>query len=120
EIRRAFDAAHTRAYGYAATEDAVELVNVRLTGVGRTPSLRRPELPAGDRDAGAAVKGARPVWFKETGGFIDCAVVDPGRLLHGHVGAVPAVVEEMDATTVIHPGWDASVDLHANLLLRPS
>ncbi|HYB42552.1 MAG TPA: hydantoinase/oxoprolinase family protein [Candidatus Methylomirabilis sp.] len=119
QIRRAFDEAHARAYGYAAAEDAVELVNVRLTGVGLTPPLTRPELAVGERDATAAVKGARPVWFRETSGFADCAVVDRSRLLAGNVVAGPAVVEEMDATSVIHPGWEAAVDPHGNLLLRP-
>ena len=117
-IRQGFDDAHARAYGYAAPEDSVELVNVRLTGVGITPALRRPELGRGDRDPSAAVKGSRPVWFREVSGFADCAVVDRSRLLGGNVVTGPAVIEEMDATSVIHPGWEAAVDQHGNLLLH--
>ena len=47
-LRTEFDAAHERAYGYAAAEDAIELVNVRLAAIGVTPRPRRAPLqPAG-------------------------------------------------------------------------
>src|SRR5262249_56128556 len=44
-LREAFHAAHAEAYGYAAREDAIELVNVRLTAVAATRPLHRPHLP---------------------------------------------------------------------------
>jgi len=31
----------------------------------------------------------------------------------------PAIGEEHDASTLVHPGWSATVDEHANLVLRP-
>src|SRR5262244_3388817 len=62
-LRTEFDAAHERAYGYAAPEDAVELVNVRLAAIGVTPRPRRAPLAEGSRDPAAALKGQRDVWF---------------------------------------------------------
>src|SRR5437667_12528809 len=62
-LRAEFDAAHERAYGYAAPEDAVELVNVRLAAIGVTPRPRRAPLAAGGREPAGALKAQRDVWF---------------------------------------------------------
>lgn len=117
QLQEQFHAAHVRAYGYDAREDAVELVNVRLTALGVSPKPRLSDVPQGDSDPAAAVKGQRPVWFSETRGFTTCQVLDRARLRAGNVIHGPAVVEELDATTLIHPGYRASVDAPGNLLL---
>jgi N-methylhydantoinase A len=115
-LRTEFDAAHERAYGYAAPEDAVELVNLRLAAIGMTPRPRRVPLPAGGCDPSAALKGTRDVWF--AGGWQKTGVFDRAKLLSSNLIAGPAIVEEHDASTLVHPGWEATVDEHANLLLR--
>ncbi|HET7344180.1 MAG TPA: hydantoinase/oxoprolinase family protein [Methylomirabilota bacterium] len=117
-LRSEFDAAHERAYGYAAREDPVELVNVRLAATGVTPKPRRPPLPEGGRDATPALKGHRDVWFAETRGWVKTAVFDRAKLRRDNVVAGPAIIEEHDASTLVHPGWAASADEHANLVLR--
>jgi N-methylhydantoinase A len=117
-LRAEFDAAHERAYGYAAKEDAVELVNVRLAAIGVTPRPRRAPLPQGTRETPSALKGSREVWFSEVGGWRETRVLDRTKLLGGNVIAGPAIVEEHDASTLVHPGWEATVDQHGNLLLR--
>ena len=117
-LRAEFDAAHERAYGYAASEDAVELVNVRLAAIGVTPRPRRAPLPPGGRDAAKALKGTREVWFAEIGGWRNTNVLDRAKLLSGNVIGGPAIVEEHDASTLVHPGWEATVDQHGNLVVR--
>jgi N-methylhydantoinase A len=118
-LRSEFHASHERAYGYAAPDDPVKLVNVRLAAVGVTPKPRRAPLPEGGRSATAAVKGRRDVWFAEANGFRSTVVLDRGKLLRGNVIEGPAIVEEHDASTLVHSGWTATVDEHANLVLRP-
>src|SRR5215471_5010625 len=117
-LREQFHAMHERAYGYAAPDDVVELVNVRLAAVGMTPKPQRTPLAEGGRDAGPAVKGRRDVWFAEAAGFRPVLVLDRGRLRRGNVVEGPAIVEEPDASTLVHPGWVATVDEHANLVLH--
>jgi N-methylhydantoinase A len=112
-----FHAAHERAYGYAAREDAIELVTVRLTAIGVSPRPRRAPLARRRGDDPRAVKGRRPVWFAEAAGFIPCAVVDRARLCWGDVVPGPAVIEELDSTSLVHPGYRADVDEVGNLLL---
>jgi len=96
----------------------VELVNVRLAAIGVTPRPRRAPLPEGTRDPAGALKGTRAVWFAEIGGWRKTHVLDRTKLLSGNVIAGPAIIEEHDASTLVHPGWEAAVDQHGNLLLR--
>src|SRR5262245_14319807 len=117
-LRAEFDAAHERAYGYAAPEDAAELVNVRVAAIGMTPRARRKPLREGSRDPADALKGTREVWFAEIGGWRKTSVLDRTKLLSGNVVAGPAIVEEHDASTLVHPGWQATVDQQANLVVR--
>ena len=74
----------------------------------------------GDPSAAPAVKGRREVWFAEAGGFRATTVLGRGKLLRGNVIDGPAIIEEHDASTLVHPGWTATVDEHANLVLAPS
>ena len=61
-------------------------------------------------DVSAALDARRPVFFETAGGFVECPVYDRRRLGAGHVIAGPAVVEQFDSTTLIHPGQRAEVD----------
>jgi N-methylhydantoinase A len=118
QIQEQFHQAHTRAYGYAAREDAVELVNVRLTAVGISPKPQLKPLGRGDGDIRAAIKGHRPVWFSEDSESLACPIIDRYRLRWGDIVPGPAILEEIDSTTVVHPGYEAGVDQHGNLLLQ--
>jgi N-methylhydantoinase A len=118
QIQEQFHQAHTRAYGYAAREDAVELVNVRLTAVGVSPKPQLKPLGRGDGDIRAAIKGHRPVWFSEDSESLACPIIDRYRLRWGDLVPGPAIIEEIDSTTVVHPGYEAGVDQHGNLLLQ--
>jgi N-methylhydantoinase A len=117
-LHEQFHAAHARAYGYAAPEDPIELVNVRLSAIGVSPKPRLHALPQGSGDIAEAVKGHRQVWFSEASGFLPCPILDRSLLRWRDVIPGPAVIEELDATTVLHPGYQAGVDQYGNLLLR--
>ena len=112
-VRTRFFEVHDVAYGYHNPDDPVEVVNVRLTAFGRT---RRGAAEA----AAAGTTGApppdeiRPVWF-DPHAPVDTPVFDRSRLRPGMEFDGPAIVEQLDATTVVHPGDLARVDGHANL-----
>jgi N-methylhydantoinase A len=109
-----FHASHDRAYGYAAHDDPVELVNVRLAAVGVTPKPRRAPLPEGGRSAAAAVKGRRDV-VAEASGFGECSIAP---LLRGNV---IEGLRSSKSTTPVHSSTraDGDGDEHANLVLQP-
>ena len=114
-----FHQEHNRAYGFSAPGEPVEFVNLRLTAIGRItkPRLRELEPRRGAAGPAAALKATRPVYFAESDGYVDCPIYDRYRLAAGHMLIGPAIVVELDSTTVIHPGYRAEVDRFGNLIL---
>jgi N-methylhydantoinase A len=110
-----FHEVHDRTFGYAYRgEQEVEIVNLRVEAVGR---VNRPPVVAGDVEAReAATPSVRSVWFK--GDFVGCPIHAREALAPGTSFTGPAVVEEFGSTTVVRPGWRASVDPHRNLVLE--
>jgi N-methylhydantoinase A len=101
----AFHAKHETTYGHANRAEPVQLVNLRLTAVGRLPSL----MLAQTGDASEARTRTRDVWFATTG-FVSTPVHWRPGLVAGAVVAGPAIVEAVDSTIVVPPGWIARAD----------
>lgn len=117
-LAEGFAAAHKRLYGFVAEGEAVQLVTYRVEAVGLVPKAAfRPEPDAGP-DASHAVIGSREVWFPEAGGFVACPIYDRDKLKSGNRFAGPAIVEQMDSTTVLLPGMTATVEPYLNLILE--
>ena len=110
-----FHAEHDRTYGFSAPGEPVEAVSLRLTSIGRIakPPARRLE-PGGQPEP----KERRPVYFAEAGDYVDCPIYDRYALAAGATLAGPAVVEEFDSTTVVHPGFALRVDDTGNLIIE--
>ncbi len=118
-VEGAFHAEHERAFGFAATGEPTEVVNIRVATIG---SIDRPtvrDAPAVN-DPSLALKGTRKAYFAELGGYVDSAVYDRGRLGMGAVVAGPALLEEFDSTTVVCPGYHARVVEHGIVLVEPA
>jgi N-methylhydantoinase A len=117
-LSQGFAEAHKRLYGFVAEGEAVQLVTYRAEAVGFVPKAEfRPQADAGP-DASGAIIGRREVWFPEAGGFVDTPVYDREKLKSGNRFAGPAIVEQMDATTVLLPGMVATVEPYLNLILE--
>ncbi|MDP6788329.1 MAG: hydantoinase/oxoprolinase family protein [Rhodospirillales bacterium] len=116
---RHFHEEHERAYGFAAPDEPVEFVTLRHTAVGSIAKPKLRELPEREGDVKAACRAVRQVFFAEAGGFVDCPSYDRYQLAAGGVIEGPAIIEEMDSTTVIHPEFLAEVDRYGNLLIKP-
>jgi N-methylhydantoinase A len=115
ELLGRFHAEHERTYGFAAPGEPVELVSVRLTTIGR---IEKPSARSVEAVGPASPKRERPVYFSEAGGFVDCPVYDRYGLAAGTAFPGPAVVEELDSTTLVHPGFDLRVDERGNLVIE--
>jgi N-methylhydantoinase A len=112
-----FAAAHQRLYGFIAEEEPMQLVTFRAeaTGIVRKADVRASAVTGPD-PVGAEF-GRRDVWLRESGAFVSCPLYDRERLRAGNRIEGPAIVEQMDATTLIVPGATATVDRYLNLLL---
>ena len=117
-LANGFAAAHQRLYGFVAEDEPMQLVTFRAeaTGIVRKADIR-PAADAGP-DPSAAKIGRREVWLRETGAFVSCPLYDRERLAAGNRIEGPAIVEQMDATTLVVPSATATVDRFLNLLLE--
>lgn len=114
-IVQGFHDQHKQLYAHNHPDKPVEFVSGRVAGIGLTSV---PPLKGQARQAGPATpKEHRPVYFDEAAGFVDTAVYDRDGLAAGASFEGPAIVEQFDTTTVIHPGQRAEVDEFGNLLI---
>ena len=112
-----FHEAHKRLYGYAIPENPLEVVNLRLVALAKTEGPRmQPASLNGATDPPGAMVGHRDVFFK--GRPVPTHIYDRSRLTPGDVITGPAVVEQLDSTTVVWPGQSARADAYSNLVLE--
>jgi N-methylhydantoinase A len=117
DVAQAFHAAHRQLYGYDFADDprqAVEWVNLRVSGIG---PIRRPdvvELAPGHGGPDRSVTGTRRVFFDD---WVDTPIHWRPDLGAGDVVRGPAIIEEFGSTVPVHPGFTATVDPYGNLLL---
>ena len=82
-----------------------------------TLPVARPAIAAAPEPRRRAAAGSRPVYFESTKGFVETPVLERARLAPGDSLIGPAVIEQMDCTTVVEPGQTATVDDHGNLVI---
>jgi N-methylhydantoinase A len=117
-VRARFDARHAQIHGHAAAERPVEVVSYRLrlrVAVPKYQPRAEPELP-GVTTTAAAVKGRRRILMG--GAHAEALLYERDRLAVGATLSGPAIVEQLDATTIIPAGWGARVDGLRNLVLE--
>jgi N-methylhydantoinase A len=117
ELASKFDAEHERLFSFTLPVDH-ELVNARATVTGARPTVSPVRLENGDGDPAAARTGDTRIYVD--GEFVDAALYDRLKLRAGDVVAGPAIVVEMDSTTLILPGHHATTDASGSLLIRPT
>lgn len=117
-LAEGFAAAHERQYGFIAEEEAVQLVTFRVEATGLVAKASfTPQADAGP-DASPALIGKRDVWMPEANGWVSCPIYDRDALKSGNHIAGPAIIEQMDATTVLLAGMTARVEPYLNLILE--
>jgi N-methylhydantoinase A len=112
-----FDAEHERLFSFVLPVDH-ELVNARASVSGPRPKVTPTVLEPGTGDPAAARTGQARIWVD--GGWRDAARYDRTLLRAGDVLPGPAIVTEMDSTTLVLPGHVATVDRCGSLLIRPA
>ena len=110
-----FDAMHEQLFTFALPAEK-ELVNLRVVALGKAAEVSPPTL-----EQNSAVDAAR---YAAQTVFIDGQTMEAGifdRALLGAGAAVPgpAIVTEMDSTTLILPGCTGRVDVYGNILITP-
>ena len=115
-LARRFHELHDKLYAYSSEAENLQLVNLRVTAIGKTPELRpvREALNPGDGSRG--LKQSRPVYYPGIG-FVEANIYERDRLQPGDSFPGPAIVEEKISSTVIPPGYSCLVDEYRNLII---
>jgi N-methylhydantoinase A len=117
-LKRAFDATHRQTYGQAAETEDAEIVTFRLQAEIEVPRYTIADAPAGDGNAARARKGKRALFCLAREAFVTATVYDRERLRAGDTLAGPAIVDQLDATTVVLDGQSLRVDPFGTLIIE--
>jgi N-methylhydantoinase A len=117
DLTARFDAEHKRLFTFNLTVPQ-ELVNIRVVALGKAANVSAERIPVGDSDPVAAKVREHEVWMD--GARHTAIIYDRAKLRAGDIVAGPAVVTEMDSTTLVHIRHTALVDDFGNLLINPA
>ncbi len=117
DLHKAFAAAYWRRFGIELAEIPPVLVNLHTGVIGVRPEVDLGALASGDRapTLKAAQTGERRVWF--TDGWHQTPVYARDKLPKDATFAGPAILEQLDCTTVVEPGDTVRQDRLGNLLI---
>lgn len=116
-MRSLFDQLHYQLFGHRAETRPVEIVNYRVTSSVETPKLEPKMYEREERPVDVALKEKRNVYFGKSDGNIICPVYGRELLSPGHIIYGPAIIEQMDSTTVVCPTQSVEVDCYKNLII---
>ncbi len=112
-----FDEEHLRLFTFNMDTEH-ELVNLRAVALGRSLELPALTLPTGDGDPSQAKLRDHTLWMdnaEQAAVIYDRSKLDAGDVIPG-----PAIVVEMDSTTLIETRHIGTVDAFGNILITPS
>lgn len=112
-----FDGEHEQLFTFKLG-DGHEILMIRAV-VGASVTLKADiSIPKGSGDVSSALIHQSRFFYE--GDWHEAGIYDRGRLGADDVVAGPAIVSEMDSTTVVLPGHSATVDAVGNLLIQPA
>lgn len=115
DLVEAFGRSHKREYNFRRDEAPVGIFRLNLKAIGVVPKAELAvHEPTGHTPAPAS---RRPVWF-DGKAAVDTPVYERSDLPAGFTLPGPAVVEQVDSTTLIPPGTTAEVDKYLNIIIR--
>lgn len=114
EIADGFHQRHRQTYGHDNRAEPVQIVNLRVAAIGVIPPLTIRQEPAAVGTN--AVKARRTVWFRATGA-IEAVVLDRARMPADLSIDGPAVIESLESTILVPPGWRARMNADGFVVL---
>jgi len=115
-VEQAFDELHRRLYTFALDMDR-EIINLRAIVQGKETAFRAARIAAGASDPSAAYVREQTIYVD--GGHRDVPVYDRAKLAASNVLEGPAIVMQLDSTTVVLPDHEGEIDAIGNILIRP-
>jgi len=116
-LRAAFESAYREKFALTPPDVPVEFINGRVAVRAPVAGAEVATRAAAPRPPGGPIKGRRPAFFPEAGGFVETTVYDRSRLGTGDDFIGPAVIEEEGSTLVVGPGASARVAPSGNIVV---
>jgi N-methylhydantoinase A len=118
DIINAYVKRHEMEFGYSMPADFVdvEIVNLRVSGLGKIPVAEPVEILRGKETTKKALIGTRDVYFE--GKFVKTSIYDRLKLKLGAKVNGPAIIEESNSTTVIPPGAIGVIDKYGDIIIK--
>ncbi|MFF2176704.1 hydantoinase/oxoprolinase family protein [Lysinibacillus sp. NPDC058147] len=113
-ILEAFHKEHEREFAFSDKDQTVEIFGLRVTAIGTVPKPNFPRY-ATEGSLEDAFKETRPVYFE--GKYIETNVYNRDKIPVYTQFAGPAIIDQLDTTTVIPPGFTAEVDAYKNIII---
>jgi N-methylhydantoinase A len=118
QLAERFAMEHERTYGYSLAGEKIQAVTFRMQAVGQVARVSLSERPSGGLDASRALVGSRKVVLPEDGKAVTCPIYERSMLTAGNRIDGPAVVSQMDTTTLLGQGDRLVVDGFRNLVIE--
>ena len=111
-----FHPEHNRLYGYSLEEEGtpVELINLRLLSVGKTDKPRFKQEEYDGEDPTKAFKRKRKIYLPIEKAFKEVPVYDGHRLRYGNKVEGPAIIEQINTTTLVTPEFCVLCDKYGS------
>ena len=107
---------HKQLYTFSDDNSPVEIINLRVQALGKSDHIG-PPLIMKSESIEPKTKSVRRVVIDQTG-YEDVSVFDRESLLNGHEILGPAIIDQLDSTTLILRNQKLKVDKFGNLLIR--
>ncbi|MFC2007892.1 hydantoinase/oxoprolinase family protein [Chloroflexota bacterium] len=114
-IGKAFNDLHDRRYGYHAADQPIEIVNIRLSAIGKRKHLGIPARTFGHNED--PLTGKRMVYLNSEKA-VECSIYKREKLPPGYEVPGPAIIEEYACTSVLFPGDTATVADTGELIIN--
>jgi len=112
DMKNAFEAAHKQRFGFISPERAIVFEMVSAEAIGGTPDYTAPTVA----NEGEAISFAEVSIAYETSA--NAQLYQREELAVGATVSGPAIILEPTGTNLVEPGWEATVDVHGNLILN--
>jgi len=114
KMKQSFHQLHHQVFGHSDPQGDVEIVNLRLVGLGRLQKIAKKKAAALCGETPQPVKRQQTVF---DGRNYDTAVYNRKELAYGQHFDGPAIVQELTATTVVPPNWRVTIDAYHNMMI---
>jgi N-methylhydantoinase A len=115
-LQETFHKKHKKQYGFAASQAPVTIVNLRVIAQGPMPALKPSRISR--RRKKPQPRTSREVYFEEIDCFAQTPIYERSTLGFKSEIIGPAIIEQLDSTTVLHPDTRATIGKGGNMTLE--